>query len=244
MSSSTKEAPPNPLPEDTALVNDTVPPADEKANAVAERLLDSVTTAISVDLAVTQNSCVIEALGKLDESIVQPLWEGAALLDQPVEVQTMVFDTFDGCVSPKDFGRAAAPRLTAAGVEQPVAACVFRNMDEAMGFAGLYRYFLGTTGEVDPDPALAAAVVDAYDACDLDPTTITLPGGSTTTTVVVDETAEPVPSTTTTPPVQPAENVISSSIPSFTTTTVPRATTTTRADATSTTPAPTTTIAP
>jgi hypothetical protein len=200
-----------------------------------------------------QTECVTDGIvEEVEEDALVELGFSGVLEEQPIEVQAAVFEVFDRCVDPVGYARIAGPILMLAGVQQPIAECVFRQMRDRLGFAGLYAYALGNIGAVPSSRELAEQIEDSYAACDLDPTGLTVPTGppvptladAATTTVPVTTTTIPstapgtIPGTPTSstvaPPVQPPSDAVPSTTRPGATTTAPSATTSRRATSTTT----------
>lgn len=210
----------------------TVPDDDDLPAAIAAQLAATVPEVVGVVFEAAQTDCVARGIVEdVDGDDLRALGLGGTLAEQPLGVQAGVFAVFDDCVDPKSYARIAAPILMNAGAQQPVAECVFRELRERLGFAGLYTYAYENAGGAAPTEALADQVAEAYDACDLSPTELSVPIGpptsvgtpstttSSTSTTSPGQTVATVASSTVVPPVRPPEDPV-------VTTTRPRPTTT------------------
>lgn len=192
----------------SAQVEATDPPFDTVVEAptavqIVDDLYASVLRTLGIVLATEDDRCIrAELIAGVDPDALARLGLDGIVGEQPIPVQNQVFAAFDRCVSPERFAEVLSPVLVIAGAEPEAATCYFESARRMLGFAGMYRYAAGETGELDRDETLVEANADLYDACDIDPerlappTTAPQPETSTSPTTSRPATTAPRPPTT------------------------------------------------
>lgn len=188
---------------------DTVIPGDPTPEQVVDDLQTAVMRTLGIVLAVEDDRCIrSELLAGVDPDALARLGLDGIVGEQPIPVQTQIFGAFDRCVSPERYAEVLAPVLVIAGAEPEAAACYFETTRRVLGFAGMYRYAAGETGELDRDPTLVAANAGILESCDIDPAQLAPPTtppppptSSTIATSAPPTTASRPPTTPTTLPV-------------------------------------------
>jgi hypothetical protein len=184
-------------PTDNTLITvvSTVPSAAGLPAAVVDRLLTEIPSTLGVELEAGQLTCVGTALAAIDPAALRALGQTNRLSEQPLDFQAAVFGAFDGCVSPDDYGRVAAPILELSGASAKGAVCVFRQIRKQLGFAGMYTFGTADTTDAVVDPALGERVAAIYVQCGVDPTRLSSP-----TLPLIPSTSLAPGQTTTVPP--------------------------------------------
>lgn len=193
-------------PTDNTLITvvSTVPAAAGLPAAAIDRLLTEVPATIGVELETGQLACVATALQAIGPAALSALGQTNRLSEQPLEFQAAVFAAFDGCVSPDDYGRVAAPILELSGASAKGATCVFRQIRKQLGFAGMYTFGTAATTDAVVDPALGERVAAIYVQCGVDPTRLSSP----TLPLIPSTTLAPGQTTTAPPPTTPARSTV------------------------------------
>jgi hypothetical protein len=224
-------APPDPLVEDPDETDPTflptLPPGGATPELVAEQVLRTVTDTIGVVLAPADSGCVLrEIVADVDVDALARLGLAGLIVDQPLIIQGQLFGAFDACVSAERYAELLGPTLVIAGADEPGATCVFRALRSRLGFAGLFRYASGNTGELDPDEGLQSQVAAIYVECDVDPATLAPPTTPPPTTTTIEGESRTVSTSTSSAPVTTAPPV--TPLPTLPTTSVVRSSTTVR----------------
>jgi len=171
----------------------TVVVGDPTLDQIVADLHSSVMQTLGIVLAVEDDRCIRgELLSGVDPDALIRLGLDGIVGEQPIPVQNQIFAAFDRCVSPERYAEVLAPVLVIAGAEPDAAACYFETLRRTLGFAGMYRYAAGETGELDRDETLVEANAAIFEGCDIDPGLLAPP---------------------TTPPPPPTSSTVAPSIP-------------------------------